>query len=229
MFLFPAHSLTVSLLTVVFHKDHVSVLYIIYSSKLFQIIERHLPDSHCYANDSQLYLSFRPDELSSQQEAINSMEDCIKDIRLWTEHDKLLLNDEKTEFLIIGTRQQLSKVNFSSIAVGNSDVVKSLVVRNLGVFTDDRLSMNSHINKICNSSFYYFHNIERIRKHLSRNSTETLIHAFVSSRLDLYCNSFLDPYFREFTAAINFSCSKYLLRIGENDVTFSKIPHMLKL
>ena len=50
--------------------------------------------------------------------------------------------------------------------------------------------MNSHVNKICNSSFYYLHNIMRIRKHLSRKSTETLIHAFVSSRLD-YCNSLL--------------------------------------
>ena len=42
------------------------LLYIMYSSRLFKIIERHLPDSHCYADDSQLYLSFEPDELSSQ-------------------------------------------------------------------------------------------------------------------------------------------------------------------
>ena len=66
------------------------LLYIIYSSKLFHIIERHLPDSHCYADDSQLYLSFRPDELSSQQDAIIALQNCIKDIRLWMEHDKLL-------------------------------------------------------------------------------------------------------------------------------------------
>ena len=49
------------------------------------------------------------------------------------EHDKLLLNDEKTEFLIIGTRQQLTKVNISSITVGDSDVMRSSVVKNLGV------------------------------------------------------------------------------------------------
>ena len=36
---------------------------------------------------------------------------------------------------------------------------------------------------------------------------------------------FLDLYFREFTAAINFPCSKSGLRIGENDIIFSKIPH----
>ena len=40
----------------------------------------------------------------------------------------------------------------------------------------------------CNTSFCY--NTKRILKHLSLKSTETLIHAFVSSRLD-YCNSLL--------------------------------------
>ena len=105
-------------------------------------------------------------------------------------HDKVLLNDEKTEFLVIGTRQQLSKVNISSITMGNSDMMKSSVVRNLGSSIDDKLSMNFHINKVCNVSFYYLHNIRRTRKHISRIYSETLINAFVSSWLD-YCNSLL--------------------------------------
>ena len=63
------------------------------------------------------------------------------------------------------------------------EVLKSSIIT-------DKLSMNSHVNKIRNTSFYYLHNIMRIRNHLLRKSTETLIHAFVSSRLD-YCNSLL--------------------------------------
>ena len=154
------------------------LLYIINSSKLFNIIERNLPNSHCYVDDSPIYLSFKPDDLSSQQNAITAMQNCIGDIRSWMEHDKLLLNDEKTEFPVIGTRQQLSKVNISSITVENSALMKSSVVRNLGLYIDDKQSMNSHINKVCNASFYYLHNIRQIRKHLSRDSSETLIHAF---------------------------------------------------
>ena len=68
--------------------------------------------------------------------------------------------------------------------------MKSSVVRNLGSYIDDKLSMNFHINKVCNASFYYPQNIRRIRKHLSRDSLETLIRAFFSSRLD-YCNRLL--------------------------------------
>ena len=72
-------------------------------------------------------------------------------------------HDEKTEFLVIGNRQQLSKVNISSITVGNSAIMKSSVVMNLGSYIDDKLSMNSYIDKVCNASFYYLHNIRRIR------------------------------------------------------------------
>ena len=85
---------------------------------------------------------------------------------------------------------QLSKVNISLITMGNSAVMKSSVVRNLGSYIDDKLTMNSHISKVCNASFYYLHNIRRIRKHQKSDSTETLIHAFVSNRLD-YRNSSL--------------------------------------
>ena len=40
----------------------------------------------------------------------------------------------------------------------------------------------------CSSAFYYIHNIRRIRKYLSRDGLITLVHSFVTSRLD-YCNS----------------------------------------
>ena len=37
------------------------------------------------------------------------VERCIEDIRDWMLNDKLKLNDDKTEFIIIGTSQQLAK------------------------------------------------------------------------------------------------------------------------
>ena len=50
--------------------------------------------------------------------------------------------------------------------------------------------MISYINNICSSSFYYLYNIRRIRKYLSHQSAISLIHAFITSKLD-YCNSLL--------------------------------------
>ena len=167
------------------------LLYIIYTSKLFKIIEHHLPDAHCYADDTQLYLSFRPtDGLSSQIDAIQAMERCIKDIRHWMISNRLLLNDDKTEFLLIGTRQQLNKVESIPLKVGAMDIEPISCVRNLGAWFDSTLSMGTHINKVCKSGFYYLHNLRKIRKYLSQDCLSTLIHAFITSRLD-YCNSLM--------------------------------------
>ena len=63
-------------------------------------------------------------------------------------------------------------------------------MRNLGAWFDDQLTMAVHITKICSAAFYHLHNIRRIRKHLSTDSAATLIHSFISSRID-YCNSLL--------------------------------------
>ena len=166
------------------------LLFTIYASKLFDVIKEHLPTVHCYADDTQLFVSFSPNKSTGQCEAVNAIQHCVKDVRNWMNNDKLLLNDDKTEFLIIGTKQQLAKVNIDHILIGDSVIRPKGVVKNLGSWLDSTLSMNSHVNNICSNAFYYLYNIRRIRKYLSRRSTETLIHAFVSSRVD-YCNSLL--------------------------------------
>ena len=117
------------------------------------------------------------------------MESCIDDIRNWMLNEKLKLNDDKTEFLIIGTSQQLAKVTISSLCVGNSAITPVSSARNLGSWFDAKLSMATHITRTCNSASYYLYNLRRIRKNLSKENTKTLDHAFISSRID-YCNSF---------------------------------------
>ena len=112
-------------------------------------------------------------------------------ISQWIHSDKLKLNSDKTECLLIGTRQQLQKVsNISTLSVGDSQIAPSCEVRNLGTWFDSKMSMLSHINKTCSSAFYYLYNMRRIRKYLSRSVTESLVHAFITSRID-YCNSLL--------------------------------------
>ena len=47
-----------------------------------------------------------------------------------------------------------------------------------------------HVNNVCKSAFYHLRTISHIRKYFSRQTTEILIHAFVTSKLD-HCNSLL--------------------------------------
>ena len=166
------------------------LLFVVYASKLFTII-KNLSNVHCFADDTQLYLSFRSDDKSGLDEAISAMNRCIGDLRNWMIRDRLMINDDKTELILIGTRQQLGKINdVCNISVGDYDIYPSSCVRNLGAWFDNKLSMSTHVTKICNAAFYHLHNIRRIKKYLSRDSLLTLIHAFIISRLD-YCNGLL--------------------------------------
>ena len=95
-----------------------------------------------------------------------------------------------TKFLLIGTKQQLEKINPSSTTAADALVEAESDVRNLGSWFDSRLNMSFPIKKRCISAFYHLHYIGRTRKFLTLATTKALVHAFVASRVD-YCNSLL--------------------------------------
>ena len=100
------------------------------------------------------------------------------------------MNDSKTEFIIIGTKKQLTKVNIVGLTVGENSIVPVTSVRNLGSWFDQNLNMIPHINKICKAASFHIYNIRRIRKYLTIDATHTLGHSIVIGRLD-YCNNLL--------------------------------------
>ena len=63
-------------------------------------------------------------------------------------------------------------------------------VKNLSFGIDPNLNMHHHITNVRRAGFFYLHNIRRIKKYLLRDSLLTLVHAFITSRLD-HCNALL--------------------------------------
>ena len=57
-------------------------------------------------------------------------------LKSWARQHSLMLNDGKTELLVLGTRQQLSKINIGHLRVGDAIVAASTSVRNLGSYFD---------------------------------------------------------------------------------------------
>ena len=149
-----------------------------------------MPSVHSFADNTQLYLTFSPNVKGDDASAVKALCDCIMDLRKWMIRHRLMLYDDKTQFLLLGTKLQLAKVDINSITVSESVVNTKPVVRNLGFWFDSQLCMSTHISKLCSSAFFDLHNISRIRKFLSPGETKSLVHAFVTSRVD-YCNSLL--------------------------------------
>ena len=127
---------------------------------------------------------------ADENHSLSVLEQCITHLHKWLLSNNLLLNDKKTEFLICGTLQQVSKLHTRNIKVDNAHISPVDSARYLGVWFDTHVTFERHIglSDVCKNSFYHLFNIRHIRKHLTRESAEKIIHASVTSRLD-YCNS----------------------------------------
>ena len=85
------------------------LLFSIYCRPLGDIVRRHNLHFHAYADDTQLYISFKPNQ-SDADIAIHQLELCIEEIRSWMVSNYLKLNDQKTEFIVFGSKAQRKKV-----------------------------------------------------------------------------------------------------------------------
>ena len=101
----------------------------------------------------------------------------------------LKLNQGKTELVVISSKFR-NRPNLEYVRVGDEFIAPNLSVRNLGVIMDNCFCMEQHVKKICSEANYHLRNISKIRKYLTQDSAQILIHAFISSKLD-YCNSLL--------------------------------------
>ena len=135
-------------------------------------------------------MAFSTNCITDQTTAKNVMVQCIKDIRKYLTTNKLCNNSEKTELLIIGTKQQLAKLNIQSITVNGTIINKATHARNLGVIFDENLSMERQVKKMCRSGYFHLKNISAMRKNINKKDTEKIVHAFISSTLD-YGNTLL--------------------------------------
>ena len=159
-----------------------------YTTPLSSVINRQSIRHHLYADDSQLYISFSS---SDSAESLMNLQTCLASVQKWMLSNKLKLNPDKTEFLLIGHERQRQKYLCQfPLPLLDVQTNPSKSARNLGVIFDQDFKFRSHISQVCRSCFYHIRDIRRIRRYLSLDNAKTLAHAMVTSRLD-YCNSLL--------------------------------------
>ena len=101
----------------------------------------------------------------------------------------LKMNRDKTELVVLNASHR-PPPPLTSILVCGEVISMSSAARSIGVLYDTSMSMEHHVTAVCKAGFYHPRNISRIRKYISRDTAEILVHALITSRLDL-CNSLL--------------------------------------
>ena len=100
--------------------------------------------------------------------------------------NKLKLNDEKTEVVLINPKKY--DINISSIKIGDEDIIFNDKAKNLGVFLDKDLTMNFQITNLSKAIYLEIRKLKNISKFVSQSCLKTLAASFILSRLD-YCNA----------------------------------------
>jgi hypothetical protein len=162
------------------------ILFTIYTSSLGTLLREQGVSYHLYADDSQLLLTCDPRDPAP---AVARMEACVRSVQAWMGRHSLKMNGDKTEILLITSKPMRKALpEIVQLSIDGYQVQPSTTARNLGMTFDRHASMESHITSVCRLSYMQLRRLRRIKKLLPRDVLESLVHAFVTSRLD-YCNS----------------------------------------
>ena len=96
-------------------------------------LKYHSIGYHIYADDTQLYISFK---CYTPLGYFTKLYNCISDIRVWMINNKLKINNSKTEFIVFLSPQAKQDLSGLSVIVGDSIIQQSSKLRNLGIVFD---------------------------------------------------------------------------------------------
>ena len=131
----------------------------------------------------------------------------------------LKLNDSKTEFLIIGSSTQLGQLKNDTIRIGDTTVRASETARNIGAIFDSSMTMKQHVSTLCRACYVHLRNIGKVRASLTKDAAISLVHAFVSSKID-HLNVLLygtPKYLQQKLQKIQNNCARIVTRSKKRD------------
>ena len=129
-----------------------------------------------FADDNTLYAS-----AETLDEVLSILHTEINDILRWFDTNGLAANPAKFQVMFLGTSDPLAKFDIGDISIEIKDTVKLL-----GIYIDNKLRFNFHVEKQCQKASNKVKALRRIRPYLSLKTAKTLCNAFIFSNFS-YC------------------------------------------
>ena len=168
------------------------VLFVLYTKDLQNIAAKHGLIIKLYADDSQLYIGFSAANPSEIDDVLKRIECCLREIKRWMVQNFMKLNEDKTEFILLGTKSDLKKVGPLTLDVDGT-LIKNTICngtagKSLGVMLDENMDMRRQIAEVRKKCAWQLSNLYKIRRYLTTNLKIMLVKTLIISKLD-YCNA----------------------------------------
>ena len=152
------------------------LLFLIYINDLPNCLTSCQP--RMYADDT--HITYADVDVNSTQLNLNQ---DLGNLNKWLISNKLTLNTAKTEFMLIGSKQKLSTLSSQpELSIDNIPIEKSL-----GIFIDENLRLQTHIDKLSKKITSGIGAIKRIRDFVPTPTLHCIYNALIQSQFD-YCN-----------------------------------------
>lgn len=130
-----------------------------------------------YADDSQIILTGNINDI---EDLIRRAENVLIKAKSYFQANGLNLNEGKTQCMFIGTKQYISRIsNDVRIQFGEVHIQPSSCVKNLGVFLDQTLSFNMHIDEMAKRVYGTLSFINRISDQLDKATRINVVQSLV--------------------------------------------------
>ena len=107
------------------------------------------------------------------------------------EYESVKKKPHKTELMYIASWWQIKKCVENSIRVGMDMVERSVLIKLMGTLLDEQLSFEHHITQKCKNAMLSIYKIRNLKRFLSFEAYQVLIHSLVFFLYLDYCNSLL--------------------------------------
>ena len=157
------------------------LLFLLYINDLPNCLDSSVPA--LFADDTNLTTSG-----STASEIQDNLEIELNKVHTWLLANKLTLNVDKTEYMLIGSRQRLSQVISDPIlSMGSEGIKRTLSTKTLGVVVDECLTWKDHIDKVAKKAAKGIGMLRRSKHLFDTDTLKTIYSTFVLPHFD-YCS-----------------------------------------
>lgn len=172
-------------------------------------------EHHLYADDLQIYKTFKPCQSTLATDTINA---DLNRIAEWSRNNELDLNPRKTKFIVLGTKLQINRINsfLPAIKIEQETIEQVTEARNLGVLFDNNLRFEKHVSEVARQCNYRLKILYRMRQYLSEELRIYLCEALVLSKLnyaDTVIGGCLLARTKNLIQRVQNSCARYCFSI----------------